>query len=120
MKSLIWNTLPTSDAVEALFLVDDVRLDTALKLLPLPNARIPDTLATDPTWEVGISTLQPSTVWLATNETSWRSWTGPRRRNGEDHHGPVFARDGDAVYTGLRECSCSTCQATVTASLRYC
>ena len=120
MKSLIWNTLPTSDAIEALFLVDDARLDTALKLLPLPNTRIPDTLATDPTWEVGLSTLHPSTVWLATNETSWRSWSGPRRRNGEDHHGPVYALDGTAIYTGLRECSCSTCQATVTASLRYC
>jgi len=120
MRTLIWNTLPTHLTIEALYRVEDTRLEAAFKSLPLPPTRPADTLATEPAWEVGLATLRGRTEWLATDEATWTSWTGLRRRDGEDHHGPVLLAESSAAYAGPRECACSACQATVAAELRYC
>lgn len=51
--------------------------------------------------------------WAPTDAASFRSWTGRRMINGEEHHGPVFllgAPDGAPPYAGRRTCFCPTCQ----------
>ncbi len=48
----------------------------------------------------------------------FRSWTGRRFMNGEEHHGPIFSylaseEIPESLYKGKRECTCSTCLAHV-------
>lgn len=63
--------------------------------------------------------LSESNNWIEVTEDLFRSWTGLRRVNGEDYHGPIynFGSD-DVVYSGARTCGCSVCQSTVTAVLK--
>lgn len=63
--------------------------------------------------------LGENETWIEVTEDMFRSWTGLRRINGEDHHGPVynFGSDG-VVYSGSRTCGCNVCQSTVTAVLK--
>lgn len=119
MKTLVWNTLPTHVAVEALYSADDARVDSAYKSLPLPPTTVSDTLAAEPALEVGIATLRGTTEWLATTEAVWTSWTGLRRRDGEEWHGPVYGMDGGGLYDGPRGCPCGACQGTARPELRY-
>ena len=119
MKTLVWNTLPTHVAIEALYSADDARVDSVYKALPLPPLGAPDTLASGPTWEVGIATLRGATEWLTTTEAVWTAWTGPRRRDGEEWHGPVYGMDGSGLYDGPRACPCGACQGTAKPELRY-
>lgn len=51
--------------------------------------------------------------WFLVDENTWRSWTGRRRKDGEDFHGKVFYLDSTHPYAGRRSCPCSTCQSTV-------
>lgn len=51
--------------------------------------------------------------WFLVDDTAWRSWTGRRRRDGDDYHGQIFYMDSGLPYTGARACSCSTCQSSV-------
>lgn len=54
--------------------------------------------------------------WVEVKEEVFRSWTGHRRINGEDFHGPVytFGSTIDSIpFTGRRECGCSACQQNV-------
>lgn len=52
-------------------------------------------------------------IWVATSEDIFRSWTGPRRINGDEHHGPIYALGTQTLYTGARICACRECQSTV-------
>ena len=56
--------------------------------------------------------------WIEVKESVWKSWTGHRRLNGEDYHGPVYNLDTDVVYNGARACGCSTCQSNVPPALK--
>jgi len=59
--------------------------------------------------------------WVETTESIFRSWTGLRRINGEDHHGPVynFGTSNEVVpYTGSRSCGCGVCQASTEAKFK--
>jgi hypothetical protein len=76
--------------------------------LEKPFAPPTDDIATGPILEV-----QANANWVETSEDVFRAWTGGRRINGEEHHGPVYAFGTDTVYTGGRVCGCRTCQATV-------
>ena len=60
-------------------------------------------------------------VWKEVDGTTFRSWTGRRMINGEEHHGPVFllgAPEGAPPYTGSRVCGCSQCQEHVAPRFR--
>lgn len=59
--------------------------------------------------------------WIETTEAIFRSWTGLRRVNGDDHHGPVynFGTDDKIIpYTGNRTCGCEACQVNVEAKFK--
>jgi hypothetical protein len=60
--------------------------------------------------------------WFAVTKSLWDSWTGLRRMNGTDHHGPVVYIDspvsGAVAYRGKRTCGCRTCEESVPPSLR--
>ena len=58
-------------------------------------------------------------VWVLAAPDLWDSWTGLRRRNGSDHHGPVRHLGADTLWQGSRVCPCATCQSGVAPSLRY-
>ena len=55
--------------------------------------------------------------WILAEEDIFRSWTGLRRINGSDHHGPVQYMEG-GLYTGSRVCGCRTCQEHVEPKFR--
>ena len=75
--------------------------------------RSTDDVAAEPILEV----LYDGT-WVLTTSDIWESWTGLRRRNGQDHHGSVRYMDGGGTYTGRRICPCGTCQAHTEAKYR--
>lgn len=56
-----------------------------------------------------------SDSWVEVTDSIFRSWTGDRRINGEDFHGPVynFKDESNKVYTGFRSCGCKVCQENV-------
>jgi hypothetical protein len=59
--------------------------------------------------------------WIEVTEMVFRSWTGHRRINGEDHHGPVYnfgKVENLKPYSGSRSCGCSVCQAHVQPRLK--
>lgn len=93
-------------------LSDDLAVDLA--------AIIPERIFDD---SVGETVYQVEHVdeWIEVTETVFRSWTGLRRINGDDHHGPVynFGSIGESKpYTGKRVCGCSVCQESVTPKLK--
>jgi len=66
-----------------------------------------DTVLDEPVLEIDVDGS-----WVLAQRELFSSWTGLRRINGEDHHGPVvYLGGGD--YRGRRVCQCSTCQSTV-------
>ena len=75
-----------------------------------------DNLPETPTDDVAAGPLLEVKVnksWVETTEDVFRSWTGLRRVNGEEHHGDVFPLGSDKLYTGARVCPCRTCQGSV-------
>ena len=48
----------------------------------------------------------------------WRSWTGRRFVNGDEHHGPIFVMGSEEKYIGERTCNCSLCQPDMKAELK--
>lgn len=78
-----------------------------------PFAPPTDDVASGPIMEVFVNSS-----WVETTEGVFKSWTGPRRINGEEHHGPIYAFGTETVYTGARVCSCRMCQSTVEPKLR--
>lgn len=57
--------------------------------------------------------------WItAVSRDEWSAWTGRRRWNGVEYHGPVTYLGTTNPYRGPRVCSCPRCQSTVEAPLR--
>lgn len=98
------------DRLEAL---GGVPLDISENLVPFSGR---DEI-TGPVYEI-----QFAEKWYPVREKLWNSWTGLRRKNGMDHHGPVKPLDtppeSKLMFNGARVCGCSTCQATVDPKLR--
>lgn len=58
-------------------------------------------------------------AWILAPEDIWESWTGLRRKNGEDFHGDVRPlKEPTKIWTGSRVCSCRTCQTHTEAKYR--
>lgn len=58
-------------------------------------------------------------AWVPADKDIWEAWTGLRRINGEDYHGPVHpVTHPDRIWTGSRVCPCKTCQAHTEPKLR--
>lgn len=114
LRNLNWLNPDPEVLARALTVARDKAVDSALNALLPPPPPPADTLLTEPVLEVGISTLRGYTEWLPVEENVWLAWTGLRRRDGEDYHGPILPLDRpNATYDGPRECGCSACQATV-------
>lgn len=63
-----------------------------------------DDISTTPVLEIELSGQ-----WVLVDSELFGSWTGFRRLNGSDHHGPVNYIEG-GLYRGSRSCSCPLCQ----------
>lgn len=57
-------------------------------------------------------------VWILAEEDVFGCWTGLRRKNGEDVHGPIYPLGGKTFYTGARVCGCKACQEHVEAKFK--
>lgn len=58
-----------------------------------------------PTYEVWIDDQ-----WFRVSDWIWRSWTGRRRFEGVDVHGPVFTLGTNDIGTkSIRVCDCVNC-----------
>lgn len=64
--------------------------------------------------------VELSDAWVEVDESIFASWTGMRRINGEDYHGPIynFNSGSEVPYTGVRTCKCKICQEHVEPSLK--
>lgn len=90
------------------YLADDLSLTT-------PTRKFDDSIG-DAIYQVKLKD-----DWVETTESIFRSWTGLRRINGEDHHGPIYNFGTDEAlgpYTGNRACGCSACQAHTEAKFK--
>ena len=68
---------------------------------------LPPTDTIQPTlYEVGLGSH-----FTPTTPDVFAAWTGPRRLNGEDHHGPIYNLGTQVPYDGPRHCPCHTCEA---------
>lgn len=79
------------------------------------NQRQTDTVNPEPLLEA----MMPDGEFFVAPPEVWDCWTGLRRRNGEDYHGPVYFTGTRTIYTGRRTCSCPTCEASIQPHLRY-
>lgn len=69
---------------------------------------------TDDIVEGPILQIMVAGQWILVTDEIWDSWTGLRRKNGEEHHGPIMPLfERDKTYTGGRVCPCKICQASV-------
>jgi len=57
-------------------------------------------------------------VWVMAEEDVFGCWTGLRRKNGEEVHGPIYPLGGKTFYMGARVCGCKACQEHVEAKLK--
>jgi len=80
---LTWDYLPTLDITD-----------------PPADAALPT-----PLYEVGIAE-----TYTQTSPDVFDAWTGPRRLNGQDYHGPVFTLGANLPYEGPRHCGCPSCE----------
>lgn len=60
--------------------------------------------------------------WFVVDSLLWEGWTGLRRLNGVEHHGPIKYLDSPIgspiMYSGKRTCGCRVCEVSVPPSLR--
>jgi hypothetical protein len=57
--------------------------------------------------------------WFPVTKALWTGWTGLRRLNGEEHHGPITYLDSPGrAYHGKRTCGCGVCEVGLPPSLR--
>ena len=75
----------------------------------------------EPTDTIGSPVLEVAVAetYVPVGPEVFGAWTGIRRINGEEFHGPVHHIGTTIPYTGARTCPCSTCQSTVAPQLRY-
>jgi len=78
-----------------------------------PQGRLTDDIASAPLLEI-----QFEDVWILAEEDVFGSWTGLRRKNGEEVHGPIYPLGGKTFYTGSRVCGCKACQEHVEAKFK--
>lgn len=120
MKHISWTTADADTLVELIEATKERSLEAALNTFAAPIPPPSDTLLQAPVYEVGIATLHGYTEWLTVAEDIWQAWTGLRMLNGEEHHGPVTHHNSPTtVYTGPRECRCTTCQGYVAPADRH-
>lgn len=64
--------------------------------------------------------VEENAAWLEVPKSVFMAWTGCRRTNGVDFHGPVYSIDAKqtAPWAGGRACSCTTCQEHVLPQFR--
>ena len=118
LAELSWGALHPEDYAEELVEGREATVDAALSALEVPLAT-GDTLSHGSLWEAGLSTFTGVTHWVPVAERVWRAWTGPRRRDGEAHHGPVWHIDTDVPYDGPRDCACGVCSASTAGHPRH-
>lgn len=78
-----------------------------------PQGRLTDDVASGPLLEI----LFEGT-WILAEDDVFGCWTGLRRKNGEEIHGPIYPLGGKTFYTGARVCGCKACQEHVEAKLK--
>ena len=79
-----------------------------------PNVEQPtDDIASGPLLEILFEG-----VWILSEEDIFGCWTGLRRKNGEEIHGPIYPLGGKTFYTGARVCGCRSCQEHVEPKFR--
>ncbi len=98
----------------------DVKTKLVEKLAATLNEVIPERIFDD---SVGSTVYQVNhgEEWVEVTEAIFRSWTGLRRVDGEEYHGPIynFGAHGDStIYSGTRACFCGACQETVEPKLK--
>lgn len=64
-----------------------------------------DSLLPNPLYEVALGN-----TYTTTSHDVFQAWTGPRRLNGQDYHGPIFNLGTNLPYDGPRHCGCSACE----------
>lgn len=83
----------------------------------LADVRIHDDVIGPPVLEVEVAGM-----WVEADPVIFASWTGLRRKNGEDYHDRVVPYNTDPengpTYTGKRMCPCSVCQSTVSPAFK--
>lgn len=90
-------------------ILKELQQDVIDAMRPDPIDHPTDDIASGPILEI-----EAAGIWIPTDQGIWESWTGLRKINGEDHHGPVVpVLHPDRIYTGHRVCPCRTCQAHV-------
>lgn len=78
-----------------------------------PEREFTDNIATEPVLQV----LYHDT-WVAVDEETFDSWTGLRRKNGEDYHGAIRVFGSNVKYTGVRSCGCRVCEQDVSPKFK--
>jgi len=117
-SALAWRTLPPEDYAASLVADRTAAVEAVLEAL-YPEAAGDDVSGESHVWEAGLTTYTGVTHWVPVAERMWRAWTGPRRVDGEDHHGPVWNLDTDVLWDGPRDCACPTCAASTRPPLRH-
>ena len=79
----------------------------------IPEIDTPPLVPTDDVAGEPLLEVKTGGIWVATSEEIFRAWTGQRRINGDEHHGPVYSLGTEIMYTGARVCACKDCQSTV-------
>lgn len=67
------------------------------------------TRPTDDVSQTSVLEVKMGSTWVLVESDIFDSWTGLRKINGEDYHGPVSYLEG-GVYRGARVCGCDVCQ----------
>lgn len=88
-------------------------MEPYIKGISLPAQTLP---VTSTTFTVERFTLDSKKINVDYNE--WKSWTGRRFINGEEHHGEIFCHNTNIPYNGARVCRCSVCQSYVEPKFR--
>lgn len=86
-----------------------------LESIPLDSVveHLTDDIASGPLLEILFED-----VWILAEEDVFGCWTGLRRKNGEEVHGPIYPLGGTTFYTGARVCGCKACQEHVEAKFK--
>jgi len=98
----------------------DVKTKLVEKLAAALDEIIPERIFDD---SVGSTVYQVhhNEEWVEVTEAIFKSWTGRRAIDGDEHHGPVYnfgSKNNSTIYNGSRICLCKTCQETVEHKLK--
>lgn len=56
--------------------------------------------------------------WTVTTQEIFTAWTGRRRFDGVEYHGPVYHLGTGSMYRGARVCPCPVCETSVEPQLK--